>query len=300
MSAALVVMEDNRHSSTYTEAENLARNIISRMDSMTAKLKNLEDDIRKLWAEFDKLKAGETILGCATKKEFCERKLNRTPRAIRYMLAGGNPDNQREEIISPAPAPPISPNFATKDQRKEYRQDFRKAHPEYANKSNAEVDAAIYPPEPEPKEIPLEDAIADFARKHGATLDQVGTIAKQKFEEYSNPTPLQPAKSSPTQLFVRTPRHPHSQENEVREWVSQKCPLVSALLQGSIYAVQARSAFPDSPSCFDLQLRSITKKQVQAVCALIQKMGGSSTERTNYLRPTSTKKSKPARRKVRR
>jgi hypothetical protein len=79
-------MEDNRHSSTYTEAENLARNIISRMDSVTAKLKSLEDDIRKLWVEFDKLKAGETILGCATKKEFCERKLNRTPQAVRYML----------------------------------------------------------------------------------------------------------------------------------------------------------------------------------------------------------------------
>jgi hypothetical protein len=111
MSAALVVMEDNRHSSTYTEAENLARNIISRMDSVTAKLKNLEDDIRRLWLEFDKLKSDETILGCATKKEFCERKLNRTPRAVRYMLDGGNLSNQRtEEIISPIPAPPAEPS----------------------------------------------------------------------------------------------------------------------------------------------------------------------------------------------
>jgi hypothetical protein len=110
MSAALVVMEDNCHSSTYTEAENLARHIISRMDSVTAKLKSLEDDIRRLWLEFDKLKTGETILGCATKKEFCERKLNRTPRAIRYMLDGGNLSNQRgEEIISPAPVQPSQP-----------------------------------------------------------------------------------------------------------------------------------------------------------------------------------------------
>jgi hypothetical protein len=93
--ALAIVPEDNRHSSTYTPAENLARQIISRMDSVTMKLKSLEDDIRNLWIEFDKLKAGETILGCATKKEFCERKLNRTPRTIQYLLAGQSNSNDR-------------------------------------------------------------------------------------------------------------------------------------------------------------------------------------------------------------
>lgn len=109
---ALAILEDNNHSSTYTPAEMRARSILSRMDSLSAKLKTLEDDIRILWADFDNLKADETILGCASKKEFCERKLNRTPRAVRYMLAGGNPDNHdREEIISPVEPsiPPVRP-----------------------------------------------------------------------------------------------------------------------------------------------------------------------------------------------
>ncbi|MGC2707212.1 MAG: hypothetical protein WA361_22065 [Candidatus Acidiferrales bacterium] len=75
-----------RDSRTCTDAENLARHVISRMQSLATKLKDLEEDIRKLWIEFDNLKAGETILGCATKTEFCEKKLNRTPQAVRYML----------------------------------------------------------------------------------------------------------------------------------------------------------------------------------------------------------------------
>jgi hypothetical protein len=106
MSTAIV-----KHSgrASYTEAENLARSILARMDSVAAKLKTLEDDVRRLWMEFDKLKPGETILGCATKKEFCETKLHRTPRAVRYMLEGGNPNNDNVrylkpgEIISPQP-----------------------------------------------------------------------------------------------------------------------------------------------------------------------------------------------------
>jgi len=101
VSVALAIIEPKTHPS-HTEAEMRARSILSRMESLAAKLKTLEADIRLLWIDFDNLKAGETILGCATKKEFCEKKLHRTPRAIRYMLAGGNPDNHdREEIISP-------------------------------------------------------------------------------------------------------------------------------------------------------------------------------------------------------
>jgi len=98
---ALAILEDNNHSSTYTPAEMRARSIISRMEGFAAKLKTLEDDLRALWLDFENLKAGDTILGCATKKEFCEKKLGRTPRAIQYMLAGGNPNNTRSEIISP-------------------------------------------------------------------------------------------------------------------------------------------------------------------------------------------------------
>jgi hypothetical protein len=102
----------------YTPAEMRARRILSRIDSISAKLKTLEDDIRALWLDFDNLKAGETILGCATKKEFCEKKLHRTPRAIQYMLAGGNPNNTRSEIISPIEAsrPPQTPITAPSPQ----------------------------------------------------------------------------------------------------------------------------------------------------------------------------------------
>ena len=106
---ALATIEDNNHSSTYTPAEMRARSILSRIDSISAKLKTLESDIRLLWIDFDNLKADETILGCATKKEFCEKKLHRTPRAIQYMLSGGNPNNaDRSEIISlPQASEPI-------------------------------------------------------------------------------------------------------------------------------------------------------------------------------------------------
>ena len=72
------------------------------MKVLSVKLMDLEEDIRALWIEFEDLRDGETIMGCHTKKEFCKEKLNRTPRAIQYMLTGGNPDNvKRSEIISP-------------------------------------------------------------------------------------------------------------------------------------------------------------------------------------------------------
>src|ERR1700693_1709671 len=88
---------------SYTPAEMRARSILSRIESLSAKLKSLEDDIRALWIDFDNLKAGETILGCRTKKEFCEQKLHRTPQAIRYML---NPELRgSKHCLPPAPEP---------------------------------------------------------------------------------------------------------------------------------------------------------------------------------------------------
>jgi hypothetical protein len=82
-----------------------ARSIISRLDSVCAKLKTLEDDIRVLWADFDTLKDGETILGCATKKEFCEKKLHRAPQTVRYML---NPELRTSKQCLPLPTPMAS------------------------------------------------------------------------------------------------------------------------------------------------------------------------------------------------
>src|SRR6266851_467649 len=76
---------------TRRDREALARRVITAVGTLTVSLKSLEADVRLLWEEFDRLKSGETILGCRTRKEFCTRHLDRTPRAVRYMLKGGNP-----------------------------------------------------------------------------------------------------------------------------------------------------------------------------------------------------------------
>jgi hypothetical protein len=140
-----IVLVDNNHPSTHTDAENLARRIIARMESVSAKLRSLEDDIRKLWTEFDKLKPGETILGCATKKEFCERKLNRTPRTVQYLLAGqSNPaDRPRSELSSPA-VPASAPSSTPISNRKQRHADIIKQRPELAGASPKELDAAAH------------------------------------------------------------------------------------------------------------------------------------------------------------
>lgn len=132
---ALAILEDNNHSSTYSPAEMRARSIISRMASLCDKLKTLEDDIRALWLDFDNLPAGQTILGCATKKEFCEQKLHRTPQAIRYML---NPElRESKHCLPPAPEPPPV------SKREVARQEYKKAHPESSTDSNHEIDEKI-------------------------------------------------------------------------------------------------------------------------------------------------------------
>jgi hypothetical protein len=106
---ALAALEPKTHP-FYTPAEMRARSILSRIESVSAKLKTLEADIRALWLDFDNLKTGETILGCATKKEFCEKKLHRHPRTVQYLLAGQSnpidrPHKEPSELSSPAPAP---------------------------------------------------------------------------------------------------------------------------------------------------------------------------------------------------
>jgi hypothetical protein len=83
----------------------LARGIVSRFTTLLTELKDLEDDIRQLWVEFDHLPKGEKILGCSTKKEFCEKKLGRSDRAVRYMLDGGNHKREKQAETVSAPQP---------------------------------------------------------------------------------------------------------------------------------------------------------------------------------------------------
>jgi hypothetical protein len=106
---ALAELDPVTRQRVYSSAEMRARSILSRMDSIAAKLKTLEADIRILWEDFDNLKAGETILGCATKKEFCEKKLHRTPRAIQYLLAGQSNPEDRPHKPSELSSLPVEP-----------------------------------------------------------------------------------------------------------------------------------------------------------------------------------------------
>jgi hypothetical protein len=51
--------------------------------------------IKQLRCDFRALKSGATIMGCKTWTEFCAKVLKRTDRAIRYVIAGGNPRSKR-------------------------------------------------------------------------------------------------------------------------------------------------------------------------------------------------------------
>jgi len=64
-------------------------------------LKDIEEDVRRLWEEFDALADGETIMDCHTKTEYCEKVLGRTMRSVQYMLSGGN---RRETVSRPSEA----------------------------------------------------------------------------------------------------------------------------------------------------------------------------------------------------
>jgi len=52
--------------------------------------------VKQLRNDFRALKSGETIMECKTWTEFCTKVLNRTTRAVRYIVAGGNPRCKRK------------------------------------------------------------------------------------------------------------------------------------------------------------------------------------------------------------
>jgi hypothetical protein len=77
-----------RGQATIMTNSQLAKRVIRQIRALTPKLKELEADLRRLWVAFERLKPGQKILGCKTKVQFCEKKLHRTPRAIRHLLYG--------------------------------------------------------------------------------------------------------------------------------------------------------------------------------------------------------------------
>ena len=99
MTAAIIPIdrEDGAPSVRQMDSESLGifvRDIVIRV---AQKLVELKPYIEELWRRIDR---GETILGCSSKKEFCHQVLHRTPRAVRYMLEGGN--HNRGETVSPS------------------------------------------------------------------------------------------------------------------------------------------------------------------------------------------------------
>lgn len=71
-------------------------------------------DIIALWREFARLAPGQTIMGCATKTEYCDRIIGRSMRAIQYLIGGGNHKRERETVSRPAAALPhtVSPQLS--------------------------------------------------------------------------------------------------------------------------------------------------------------------------------------------
>lgn len=80
------------------KSEVLARHVEEQIVGAYKSLKDLEPFITELWLRFDALKGKETIHGCTTRKEFCDRVLKKSYRAVHYMLTGGNPDNAKQRI----------------------------------------------------------------------------------------------------------------------------------------------------------------------------------------------------------
>jgi hypothetical protein len=93
-------LESNPLCSMHSDA--LGMYVRNELVGIATKLVHIRPYVEELWRRFEN---GETILGCSTKKQFCEEVLQRSPRAVRFMLAGGNPSNKlqtrEEEIISP-------------------------------------------------------------------------------------------------------------------------------------------------------------------------------------------------------
>jgi hypothetical protein len=82
--------------------------LAQRVAAAFAKLADHKDDIEELWAEFEALCDGETIKGCKTKTEFCDKVLGRSIRAIQYLISGrpsqAKPRDRHEQSSRPEPA----------------------------------------------------------------------------------------------------------------------------------------------------------------------------------------------------
>jgi len=71
----------------HKKAEELASSILQEFGPFCAKLRSMKSKIEKLRDYFKAKDQKETVAGCSTWAQFCERKLHRTDRAVRLLLA---------------------------------------------------------------------------------------------------------------------------------------------------------------------------------------------------------------------
>jgi len=100
-----VIIQPRTSVAILVDREALAQRVAEAFTSAFTKLEEHKADIEALWVEFGKLGAGENIMGCTSKAEFCETVLHRSYRAVRYLLTGGNPVSKRRPVAITAPTP---------------------------------------------------------------------------------------------------------------------------------------------------------------------------------------------------
>jgi hypothetical protein len=88
------------------QSDALGTYVRNELVGIAVKLVHIKPYVQELWRRFEN---GETILGCTNKKQFCENVLQRSPRAVRFMLAGGNPGNERRTLELESGGEMISP-----------------------------------------------------------------------------------------------------------------------------------------------------------------------------------------------
>jgi hypothetical protein len=93
------------------QREKLAKTLKKMVDEAFSpclkKLIELRPMITQLRQHFMKLKSGETIAGCRTWTEYCEKVLHRSDRRVRQIMGGANPASEKHSRKSlPAPEEP--------------------------------------------------------------------------------------------------------------------------------------------------------------------------------------------------
>jgi hypothetical protein len=149
------------------EADKRADFVIAAMGALTAKLREFKPQIEESRRDFRKLKGNQTIAGCKTWAEFCEKKLHRTDRAVRKMLADPKP-SQANEQQSHAEQSSASPKA----------EEPSEAHDENGEKERTEGEQRKTAEETPPLSKADEEEIAEKSAKDQAISKTIGYLSK--------------------------------------------------------------------------------------------------------------------------